>query len=179
LELIANFQKTLFAPVYEVHFVDRDNQVRDAQQRSQISVAPALFDDSRPCVHQHDGEVGGGSPGDHVARVLHVAGSVGNDEFTARCGEITIGHVNGNALFALGAETIGEIGKINLASAGNVRGALQCLELILHQAFGVIKETANQRGLAIIDRAASVEAQDLDRVVRGMAQDVEIFEGFK
>ena len=44
----------------------------------------------------------------HIARVLLVPWGVGNDVFAARCGEVTICHVDGDALFALGFQSIGE-----------------------------------------------------------------------
>ena len=45
-----------------------------------------------------------------------------------------IGDVDRDALLALSAKAIGEIREIDLAAAGDVRGALERLELILHQA---------------------------------------------
>jgi hypothetical protein len=60
--------------------------------------------------------------GDHVARVLHVAGRVGDDELALGRGEIAIGHVNRDALFALGAQAVGEVGQVDLAAAGDVGG---------------------------------------------------------
>ena len=78
-------------------------------------------------------EVGGGSAGDHVARVLHVAGRVGDDELAPRRGEVAVGDVDGDALLALGAEAVGEVGQVDLAAAGDVGGALQRLDLVFHQ----------------------------------------------
>ena len=80
LNLVADFGKPLLAPVHEVHFVDGDDEVRNAEQRREVGVAARLLDDALPRVHEHDGEVRGRSAGDHVARVLHVAGRVGDDE---------------------------------------------------------------------------------------------------
>ena len=55
-------------------------------------------------VDEHDGDVGGGRAGDHVARVLRVAGRVGDDEAALRRGEVAVGDVDGDALLALGAQ---------------------------------------------------------------------------
>jgi len=44
----------------------------------------------------------------HVARVLLRAGGVRDDEFPARGGEIAVGHIDGDALLALCAKTVGE-----------------------------------------------------------------------
>src|SRR3990172_147000 len=59
-------------------------------------------------VKQDDGEVGGGRAGDHVAGVLLVARGVGDDEAAAGRGEVPVGHVDGDALLALGLEAVGE-----------------------------------------------------------------------
>ncbi len=76
-------------------------------------VAAALLGDALARVHEHDGEVGGGGAGDHVAGVLDVAGGVGNDEPPARRGEVAVGDVNGDALLAFGAEAVGEGGEVD------------------------------------------------------------------
>ena len=44
---------------------------------------------------------------------------IGNDEFAFGRGEITVGHVNGNALFALGGKAVcqaGEVGRFAVFS---------------------------------------------------------------
>src|SRR5205807_9135366 len=88
------------------------------------------------------------------------------DELAARCGEVAVGNVDGDALLTLGAETVGEIGEVDRASAGDVGGAFERLELVLHQVLRVVEQPADQRGLAVVHRAASVESQDFDGMVR-------------
>ena len=94
--------------VHQVHLVDADEQVRDPQQRGQEGVTPRLLDDPFPGVDEHEGEVGGRIPRHHVARVLDVAGGVGDDELPQRRGEIPVRDVDGDALFALGPQAVGE-----------------------------------------------------------------------
>ena len=100
--------------------------------------------------------------GDHVARVLHMARRVGDDEFPSRRGEVAVGHINGDALFAFGAQAVGEIGEIDLAAAGDVGGAFQRLDLILHQRLRIVEQPADERGFAVVNGAAGVEAEDFD-----------------
>jgi hypothetical protein len=64
---------------------------------------------------------------------LDVAGCIGHDELAARRGKVTVRHVNRNALFTFGAQTVGKIGQIDLAATGDVGAAFQRLELVLHQ----------------------------------------------
>src|SRR5205823_11125843 len=141
-----DFQEPFLVPFHEVHLVHGDDEVRDAEQSREIGVTAALLDDAIARVHEHDGEVGRGGAGDHVARVLHVTGRVGDDELAARRGEVAIGDVDGDALLTLGAQAVGEVGQVDGAAAGDVGGAFERLELIFHQVFRVVKEPADERG---------------------------------
>ena len=134
----------------------------------------ALFDNPQPRINQYHGKIRRGSARDHVARVLNMAGSIGDDEFAAGRREIAIGNIDGDALLALGPEAIGEVGEIDLAAAGDVGGALQRLELVLHQAFGIKKQPADERRFAVVNRAAGVKPQDFDRMVGCRCQNVKI-----
>jgi|GEM_PF-7087745 len=95
-----------------------------------------------------------------------LAGSVRDDELAAGRSEVPIRDVDGNALFPLGPETIGEVGQIDLAASGDVGGAFQRLDLVLHQRLRVVKQAADQGGFAVIDAAARVEAQNIDDGMR-------------
>ena len=53
-------------------------------------------------VDQEDRDVGRGRAGRHVARVLLVAGRVGEDELAPRGREVAVGDVDRDALLALG-----------------------------------------------------------------------------
>ena len=133
LNLVADFQKPFLAPIHQVHFVDGDDEVRDAEQRGDVSVAACLLDDARARVHQHDGEVRRRSARNHVARVLDVTWRVGDDELAARRSKITISNVNRDTLLSFCAQTVGEIRQIDLSAAGDVRAAFKRLDLIFHQ----------------------------------------------
>ena len=91
-----------------------------------------------------------------------MARGVGDDEFPARGREVAIGDVDGDALLALGTEAVGEVGEIDLAAAGDVGGTLEGLELVLHQRLGIVEQAPDERGLAVVDAAAGVEAEDID-----------------
>lgn len=68
----------------------------------------------------------------------------GNDELAVGRREVTIGDVNGNALFALGAEAIGDERQIGcvLAQGG---AAHQCLQLVVVEGVAVVEEPADKR----------------------------------
>jgi hypothetical protein len=117
-----------FVEVEQVEFVDGDDDVGAAQEFQNRAVAFGLRQkdgfaagkiDAR-CVYQDDGGIGGRCTRYHVAGVLLVSRRVGNNEFAFGRGEITIGHVNGNALFALGGKAVcqtGEVGRFAVFSS--------------------------------------------------------------
>ena len=76
-------------------------------------MAAGLGEDAFAGVDEDDGDVGGGGAGGHVARVLLVAGGVGDDEFASRGGEVAVGDVDGDSLLAFGAEAVGELGEVD------------------------------------------------------------------
>jgi hypothetical protein len=71
-------------------------------------VAAGLGEHALARVDQDDRQVGGGRGGDHVAGVLLVARRVGDDVLARAGGEVAVGDVDGDALFALGLQAVGE-----------------------------------------------------------------------
>ena len=90
----------------QVHLVDRQHEVADADQVREVAVAPGLHEHALARVDQDHGEVGGRGAGHHVARVLLVARRVGDDELALLGGEEAIGDVDRDALLALGGEAV-------------------------------------------------------------------------
>ena len=135
--------------------------MRDAQQGRDEGVAVGLLEHAQAGVDEHDGEVRGGGAGDHVAGVLHVAGRVGDDELALGRGEVAVGHVDGDALLALGAEAVGQEGQVDLVVAAGRAGALDGLQLVLEDALGVVEQAPDERGLAVVDRAGGGETKQI------------------
>ena len=102
-ELVDDLGEARLAVVDEVHLVDRDDEVRDAEQGADERVALGLLQHASARVQQDHREVGGRGAGHHVARVLLVAGAVGDDEAPPRGREVAVGDVDRDALLALGA----------------------------------------------------------------------------
>ena len=101
-ELVADVVEHAAIEADQVHLVDGEDEVRDAEQPGDARVPPRLFADAVAGVDEQDGEVRGRRAGRHVARVLLVAGRVGEDELAPRGREVAIGDVDGDALLALG-----------------------------------------------------------------------------
>ncbi len=114
-----------------------------------------------PRVDQHDGKIGGRGAGRHVARVLLVAGRVGDDELALGRREEAVGDVDGDALLALGLQPVDQQGEIDVVAGRAVllRIALERGELVLEYLPGVRQQPADQRRLAVVDRTAGQEAQ--------------------
>ena len=120
LKLISNFDETLFAPVDEIHLIHRDDEVRNAEQRSDAGMAPALFDYAQTRVDQDHRKICRGGTRHHVSRVLHVPRCVCDNEFAVWGGKISVGDVDRDPLLALGAKPVGEVRQIDFAATGNV-----------------------------------------------------------
>ena len=143
----------------QVDLVDGHHHVRHPQQRGHGEVAPGLLQDALAGVHQqHDG-VGGGRAGDGVAGVLHVPGAVGQDEGPVGRGEVAVGHVDGDALLALGAQAVGQQGQVGVGEAAVARDPLDGVELVGEHRLGVVQQPADQGGLAVVHRAGGGEAE--------------------
>src|SRR4029077_14423723 len=99
-----------------------------------------------------------------VARVLLMTGAVRDDEAPRGGREVTVGHVDRDALLALGAQPVGQQGKIQRTRAASALACLgNVLELVVEHLLGVVQEAADQRALAVIDRARGREAQQVER----------------
>ena len=160
-ELVADLGEPILAPVDEVHLVDREDEVLDAEQCRECGVAERLLAKAVAGVDEDDRDVGGGRTRDHVARVLHVAGRVGDDERPKRRGEVAVGDVDRDALLALGAQAVGDEGEVEALSPTAGRGGRDGVDHVVEQCLGVVQQTADQRALAVVDGTGGGEAQQL------------------
>ena len=107
-KLVLDLLEALLREVDQVHLVDAHDQVRDAEQRAMNACRLGLLDDALARVDQHHRQIGRRGAGDHVARVLLVAGGVGDDELALRGREVPVGDVDRDALLALGPQAVGQ-----------------------------------------------------------------------
>ena len=151
----------LLGVIDEIHLIAGDDEVLDAEEVGDEGVALGLLDHAFAGVDEDDGEVGGGGTGDHVAGVLDMTRRVRDDEFPLGGGEVAVGDVDGDALFALGLEAVGKEGEVYVFIAAAARGFLHGFELILEDGFGIVKEAADEGGFAVIDGAGGGEAEEV------------------
>ena len=107
-------------------------------------MALGLFDHAFARIHEDEGKVGGGSTSNHIAGVLDVSRGIGNDEFAFWRGKVAVGHINGDALLALVLKTVCEEAEVNVVEPSFGRGSFNLRDLVLEDAFAVVKESADQ-----------------------------------
>ena len=149
----------LFREVGQIHFVHAHHEVLDAQQGSNEAVPVRLLHHAVTGVDEDDGEVGRGSSRDHIARVLHVARCIGDDELAFGRRKIAVRHIDGDALLTFGAQSIGQQTKVSCLQAFLFAGCLNCFELIFKNAFAVVQQPPNERALAIVHAACCGETK--------------------
>ena len=132
-----------------------------AERRRDQRMAARLLRKTRLRIHQNEREVGGGSAGRHVARVLLMAGRIGDDELALLGGKETIGKIDGDLLLALGGEPVEQQREVEVfLCAGQLAAILaQRLDLVVEHELCFKQQTPQQARLAVIDRTAGDEAQ--------------------
>ena len=163
VELSLDLVEPHLVEIDEIHLVDREHDVRNLEQRRDQGVAPRLLDHALPRVDQNHRDVGGRRTGDHVARVLDVARSVGELKPTFRGHEPSIGDIDRDALLTLGAQPVGQEREVDVAVAAPFARLLDLLHLVDEYLFRVVEQAADEGRLAVVDRAAGDEAEQLGR----------------
>jgi hypothetical protein len=103
-----------------------------------------------------DRYVGVGCSGEHVARVALVSRGVGEYVTSGRSGEESVRDVDRDALFTLGAQSVGECSQVGdsvLVGHG--------IEVIGRQTVGVVQQSADQRALAVVDATRRGQPKEL------------------
>jgi hypothetical protein len=93
-----------------------------------------------------------------------VAGAIRDDELALRRREIAIRDIDGDALLALGGKAIDEQREIGHFARGAPAAAVvgHGGKLVVEHLARVVQQAADQRALAIVDRAAGDESQQVD-----------------
>ena len=155
----ADVGEHLLAEVHQVHLVHADHDVLDSQQRGDETVAVGLFYETMPGIDQDDGQVRRGRPGHHVAGVLDVARGVGDDELALGRGEVAVGHVDGDALLALGPQPVSQQAQVRLLHAPLAARRFHRGQLVLKDAFRVEQQAADQGAFPVIDASGGGKSE--------------------
>jgi hypothetical protein len=127
-------------------------------------VAARLVEDALARIDQDHGEARGGGAGGHVAGELRMARRVGDDEAALLRGEEAVGHVDGDALLALGLKAVQQQREVD---------ASPCVPYTFESASSAriwssytdfdSQQPTDQRGLPVVHAAARDELQRLLR----------------
>ena len=106
LILLENIFKNGLVVIDQIHFIHCQHNVFDAQQTDDITVSACLCQQAFAGIDKHYSDIGRRSASRHITGVLFMPGAIGNDKFAPLSIEITIRHINGDALLTLGFKTI-------------------------------------------------------------------------
>ena len=137
-------------------------------------MAPGLAGETMARVHQDHRRVRRRGTRGHVARVLLVAGRVGDDERALIRGEEAVGHVDGDALLAFRLQAVEQQREVDLAPSRAVAAGALCerRDLVVEDLLRVVQQPSDQARLAVVHRTARDEAQHRLALVRGQERRV-------
>ncbi len=101
-------------------------------------------------VNQDESNVGRRGTGHHVPGVLDVAGRVGNYELPLRRSEVAVGHVDGDASFAFGFQSVGEQGEVYAFFPALGAGLGNGLILVFEDRLRVVQQAADEGGFTVV-----------------------------
>jgi hypothetical protein len=98
-----------------------------------------------------------------------MARRIGNDELALLACEIAVCDVDGDALLALGRQPVDQQREVDRLALRAVPFAVgfERRELVVEDLLGLVEQPPDQRRLAVVDAAASDEAQQLLGFLRG------------
>jgi hypothetical protein len=159
-EVGAGRVEDLFVEIDEIHLVHRENEARDPEEPRNLGVPAGLVADAVPRVDEENRDIRRRRPGRHVARVLLVAGSVGQNPLAARRGEVPVRHVDGDALLALRLEPVREEREINRAGAAVPRRRGHRANLVLVDTARIVEQPPDERALPIVHAPGGADAEE-------------------
>ena len=113
--------------------------MRNLQQRSQKTMSFGLGEHTFARIDQYNCQFCRRCAGDHVARILNVAGRVGNNKFALRGGEIAVSYIYGDALLTFRTQTVSQQRQIHIGVTALTAGAFNRLELIFKDRLCIIE----------------------------------------
>ena len=154
-----HLEEACLGVIDEVDLVDGEDHVRHAQQGGDGQVAAGLLDHALAGIDEEDDDIGGARPGDGVARVLDMAGAVGQDEGPLLGREVAVGDIDRDALLALRPQAVGEQGEVGAGESAVTADSLDGVPLVGEDRLGVVEQPAHEGGLAVVDGAGRGQAQ--------------------
>ena len=149
--------------VDEVHLVHDDDDLADAEQAQEVAVPAGLFLHAFGRVDEDERGIGAGGAGHHVLEELLVAGRVDDDVLALLGAKPDLRGVDRDVLVALGLQRVHQIGPLERHAAA-LRDVRELLELAVGQRAGVVEQTADERGFAVVHVPDDDETELVPRV---------------
>ena len=149
--------------VDEVHLVDRDDDVLDAQQRHDEGVTLGLRQNAFSGIDHQNREVRRRRAGSHVPRVLLVARRVGDDELSLGRAEVAVGDIDRDALLPFLFQSIHKQRRVKITAGRSLLSgvALDFRQLVFVDQFGIVEQSTDQGALAVVHAPAGDKAKQL------------------
>ena len=155
-QLVFHLYEPTLVEIDQVDLVDGGDKVLDAQQLCDPGMSAGLPQHPGAGVDEQDRGVRVGRAGEHVAGVALVARGVGEDVAAVLGREEPVGNVDGDALFTLGAQTVGQGGEV-----GHAFFVGDGFQVIQWQAVRVVQQPPDKRALAVVHRSRRGDPQQL------------------
>ena len=151
--------EALLGPADGIHLVEREHDVRHAEQRHESRMPARLRRDAVTHVDENHRRVRRRRARHHVAGVLDVARGVSQDEGALRGREVAVRHVDRDALLPLRTQTVGQ--QCEVDGVGSARRARRDhgVERVGQDVLRVVQQAPDEGGLAVVDAARDDEAQ--------------------
>ena len=152
-------------PVDEVHLVDCEDEMTNAEVGKNGGVPPGLFGQTLAGVDEDHGKIGCRRAGSHVAGILFVPRGIGDDEGASGGRECAISNIDRYALFAFRLQAVHQQRQVQCAVEAAMLPAVlsQPGQLVLVDETGIVEQAADQRRFPVIDAAAGDETQEVPR----------------
>ena len=156
-------------PTDEIHLVDGEDDVPDPEHRNEEGMPPGLPRQPLSGIDEKHREIGRRCARGHVAGVLFMPRRIGHDEGPGLRREEPIGDVDRDALLAFGRQPIHEQREIESRALRPMPPGvlLERGDLVVEDLAGVVQQSSDQGGLAVVHRAARDEAQHVLGLVGG------------
>jgi hypothetical protein len=142
----------------QIHLVDYDNDLFEAEHPQEAGMPPRLFSHSFACVHDEQGGFRLRRAREHVFDELLVPGSVDDDVAPLPGPKENLGGVDGDPLCLLFLEMIHDESELHLAAKFPANG-FDFFDLSFRKAVGVEKQAPDQRRFPVIHVSHNDELQ--------------------
>ena len=135
----------------------------DTQQGDKVGVTTGLCNHPRACIHKNDCRIGCRAAGNHIAGVLLVSRSVGDDKLSVVGAEIAISHINGDALLALRLQSVEEQRIVDVLAGitATLAVALKRIELVFINLLTVEKESTDECRFSVVNTSGGEKPQQV------------------